>query len=129
MSLPLQDPEGNDVTLVAQLSMDRLQMVEALCKHWEGPISLALYMSDSEAQQFLSYALSSDVLHSRHNIGYHIVYKDGVSKEYFLYLRCNECKPVINKFYNVFSAIFSCELFTQYSTSTSQNTIRIFNRH
>ncbi|KAG8224789.1 hypothetical protein J437_LFUL002234 [Ladona fulva] len=24
-----------DVTLVAQLSMDRLQMVEALCKHWE----------------------------------------------------------------------------------------------
>ncbi|KAG1663199.1 LARGE xylosyl- and glucuronyltransferase 1 [Nymphon striatum] len=71
------DPEGNDVTLVAQLSMDRLQMVEALCKHWEGPISLALYMSDSEAQQFLSYALSSDVLRSRHNIGYHIVYKDG----------------------------------------------------
>jgi glycosyltransferase-like protein LARGE len=29
-------PDGYDVTLVAQLSMDRLQMVEALCKHWEG---------------------------------------------------------------------------------------------
>ena len=28
--------DGNDVTLVAQLSMDRLQMVESLCKHWEG---------------------------------------------------------------------------------------------
>jgi hypothetical protein len=28
--------DGYDVTLVAQLSMDRLQMVEALCKHWEG---------------------------------------------------------------------------------------------
>ncbi|KFM79337.1 Glycosyltransferase-like protein LARGE2, partial [Stegodyphus mimosarum] len=57
--------------------MDRLQMVEALCKHWEGPISLALYMSDSEVQQFLSYTLSSEILSSRKNLGYHIVYRDG----------------------------------------------------
>ncbi|XP_013774124.1 LARGE xylosyl- and glucuronyltransferase 1-like [Limulus polyphemus] len=70
-------PEGNDVTLVAQLSMDRLQMVEALCKHWDGPISLALYMSDSEVQQFLSYTLSSEILQSRKNVGYHIVYREG----------------------------------------------------
>lgn len=70
-------PEGNDVTLVAQLSMDRLQMVESLCKNWEGPISLALYMSDSEVQQFLSYTLSSEILQSRKNVGYHVVYKDG----------------------------------------------------
>ncbi|XP_004700780.2 LARGE xylosyl- and glucuronyltransferase 1 [Echinops telfairi] len=34
--------DNTDVTLVAQLSMDRLQMLEAICKHWEGPISLAL---------------------------------------------------------------------------------------
>ncbi|KAK1159685.1 LARGE xylosyl- and glucuronyltransferase 2-like isoform X1 [Acipenser oxyrinchus oxyrinchus] len=68
---------GADVTLVAQLSMDRLQMLEAICKHWEGPISLALYMSDAEAQQFLRYAQASEVLKSRKNIGYHIVYKEG----------------------------------------------------
>ncbi|XP_030845045.1 LARGE xylosyl- and glucuronyltransferase 1-like [Strongylocentrotus purpuratus] len=66
-----------DVTLVAQLSMDRLQMLEAICKHWEGPISLALYMSDAEAQQFIRYALSSETLMARKNIGYHVVYKDG----------------------------------------------------
>ena len=70
-------PEGNDVTLVAQLSMDRLQMVEALCQHWEGPISLALYLSDSEVQQFLGYAQTSEILSERKNIGYHIVYRDG----------------------------------------------------
>ncbi|CAG2161830.1 unnamed protein product [Oppiella nova] len=70
-------PEGNDVTLVAQLSMDRLQMVEALCQHWEGPISLAMYMSDSEVQQFLGYAQTSEILRERKNIGYHIVYRDG----------------------------------------------------
>uniref|UniRef100_A0A4W4G989 LARGE xylosyl- and glucuronyltransferase 2 n=2 Tax=Electrophorus electricus TaxID=8005 RepID=A0A4W4G989_ELEEL len=66
-----------DITLVAQLSMDRLQMLEAICKHWEGPISLALYMSDAEAQQFLRYAQASEVLKNRKNVGYHIVYKEG----------------------------------------------------
>lgn len=77
--LDYQQPKvlDTDVTLVAQLSMDRLQMLEAICKHWEGPISLALYMSDAEAQQFLRYALSSDILMGRKNIGYHVVYKDG----------------------------------------------------
>lgn len=69
--------DHTDVTLVAQLSMDRLQMLEAICKHWEGPISLALYLSDAEAQQFLRYAQGSEVLMSRQNVGYHIVYKEG----------------------------------------------------
>lgn len=69
--------ERTEVTLVAQLSMDRLQMLEAICKHWEGPISLALYLSDAEAQQFLRYAQGSDVLMGRSNVGYHIVYKEG----------------------------------------------------
>ena len=54
-------------------------MLETICKHWEGPISLALYMSDAEAQQFLRYAVESEILMSRKNVGYHIVYKDGVS--------------------------------------------------
>nr|XP_061809326.1 xylosyl- and glucuronyltransferase LARGE1-like isoform X3 [Nerophis lumbriciformis] len=70
-------PDNADVTLVAQLSMDRLQMLEAICKHWEGPISLALYLSDAEAQQFLRYAQGSEVLMSRGNVGYHVVYKEG----------------------------------------------------
>ncbi|XP_065448901.1 xylosyl- and glucuronyltransferase LARGE2 isoform X8 [Chrysemys picta bellii] len=73
----LASPDPADVTLVAQLSMDRLQMLEAICKHWAGPISLALYMSDAEAQQFLRYAQGSEVLSSRRNVAYHIVYKEG----------------------------------------------------
>ena len=71
-------PQEHDVTLVAQLSMDRLQMLETICKHWEGPISLALYMSDAEAQQFLRYAQASETLMNRKNIAYHLVYRDGV---------------------------------------------------
>jgi len=44
-----------------------------------GPISLALYMSDTEAQQFLSFVLACEPLAQRKNVGYHIVYKEGVS--------------------------------------------------
>lgn len=31
-------PDECDITLVAQLSMDRLQMVEMLCEYWDGNI-------------------------------------------------------------------------------------------
>lgn len=69
--------EGNDVTLVAQLSMDRLQMIESLCNHWDGPMSLTLYMTDSEVTLFTTYVSESKTLSDRKNIGYHIVYRDG----------------------------------------------------
>ena len=70
---------ASDVTLVTQLSADRLQMLELLCDHWPGPISLALYMSDAEAHLFLRYARQTPVLAARRNVAYHVVYKDGVS--------------------------------------------------
>ncbi|PIK41698.1 putative glycosyltransferase-like protein LARGE1-like [Apostichopus japonicus] len=65
--------EPNDVTLVAQLSIDRLNVgiyMQTLGR-------LALYISDGEAQRFLDYALNSETLQARKNVGYHIVYKDG----------------------------------------------------
>jgi len=70
---------ASDVTMVTQLSADRLQMLELLCSHWSGPISVTLYMSDAEAHQFLRYAMQTPALASRRNVAYHIVYKDGVS--------------------------------------------------
>ena len=36
MFCQVEDPF--DVTLVVQLSIDRLQMIETLCLHWEGKI-------------------------------------------------------------------------------------------
>ena len=44
-----------------------------------GPVSLSLYVSDAEAQQFLRYALKSKLLERRTNVGVHLVYKDGVN--------------------------------------------------
>ncbi|XP_002709120.1 xylosyl- and glucuronyltransferase LARGE2 isoform X1 [Oryctolagus cuniculus] len=70
-------PRPHDVTLVAQLSMDRLQMLEVLCRHWPGPMSLALYLTDAEAQQFLRFVEASPVLSARQDVAYHVVYREG----------------------------------------------------
>ena len=72
-----------DVTLITQLSVDRLQMLERLCNHWLGPISVTLYMTDEEAFEFRHHVMHTPVLRSRRNIAYHIVYKDGVSLNCF----------------------------------------------
>ncbi|XP_044728692.1 LARGE xylosyl- and glucuronyltransferase 2-like [Chrysoperla carnea] len=68
---------GNDVTLVTQLSFDRIQMIEQICNHWIGPASFTFYATDSEVQYILNYIQSIDVLKYRKNIAYHVVYKDG----------------------------------------------------
>uniref|UniRef100_A0A287D220 LARGE xylosyl- and glucuronyltransferase 2 n=1 Tax=Ictidomys tridecemlineatus TaxID=43179 RepID=A0A287D220_ICTTR len=70
-------PRPHDITLVAQLSMDRLQMLEVLCRHWPGPMSLALYLTDAEAQQFLHFVEASPVLSARQDVAYHVVYREG----------------------------------------------------
>lgn len=75
---PESDHQDELVTLVAQLSMDRLHMVESVCAQWTGPVSLALYLSDAEADQFVKFAQNSDVLSKRQNVGYHVVYREGV---------------------------------------------------
>nr|XP_020142088.1 LARGE xylosyl- and glucuronyltransferase 2 isoform X3 [Microcebus murinus] len=77
--LPHEPPphRPHDVTLVTQLSMDRLQMLEALCRHWPGPMSLALYLTDAEAQQFLRFVEASPVLSARQDVAYHVVYREG----------------------------------------------------
>lgn len=72
-------PTRNDVTYSTQLSFDRLQMIEELCKLWKGPISFTIYVSDPEFQETMNYIEHSDLLQSRSNIAYHAVFKDGVS--------------------------------------------------
>ncbi|KAF6033547.1 GYLTL1B [Bugula neritina] len=71
------DTESGDITLVAQLSIDRLGVLELLCEHWTGPMSLALYLSDAEAQQFHDFVSNSPSISHRQNIGYHVVFKTG----------------------------------------------------
>ena len=42
-------------------------------------MSLSLYLSDAEADQFVKFAHNSEVLKLRTNVGFHLVYKEGVS--------------------------------------------------
>lgn len=67
-----------DVALVTQCSVERIPLLEALSKHWPGTISVAIYLTDAEVQNFLDFVRSSADLRTRRNIAYHVVYKDGV---------------------------------------------------
>lgn len=70
------DIDDFDVTLVLQLSMDRLQFLERLVNYWEGPLSVAIYLSDCEVTKLESFIRDwSDTLSARKNIGYHLVFK------------------------------------------------------
>lgn len=101
-----QPSSDRDVTLVAQLSMDRVHMLEPLCSHWLGPMSLALYASDSEAQEFLQLMNTHLPLMSRRkNVALHVVYKDPQSQLYPVnYLR-NVALKYVNTEYMYLSDI------------------------
>ena len=66
-----------DVTLVSQLSIDRLQTLEIILKHWIGPVSLAVYATDYEAWQVIQYLGSLKIAHKQKMLAVHIVYKQG----------------------------------------------------
>ena len=109
-------PSGDhDVTLVAQLSMERVHMLDPLCSHWHGPMSLVLYTSDSEACQFLhSMSTHLPLMSRRKNVALHIVYKDRRSQMYPVnYLR-NVALKFINTHYVYLSDIDFLPAFDLY---------------
>ncbi|XP_029047505.2 LARGE xylosyl- and glucuronyltransferase 1-like isoform X1 [Osmia bicornis bicornis] len=66
-----------DVALITQCSVERIPLLEDISKHWPGTISVALYLTDAEVQNFLEFVRGSVELRKRKNIAYHVVYKDG----------------------------------------------------
>ncbi|CAG9571674.1 unnamed protein product [Danaus chrysippus] len=76
MDYSYMNVDSFDVTLVLQLSMDRLQFLERIVKYWEGPLSAAIYLSDCEVTKLESFIRDwSSTLNIRNNIGYHLVFK------------------------------------------------------
>ncbi|KHN88693.1 Glycosyltransferase-like protein LARGE2 [Toxocara canis] len=67
-----------DVTLSTQLSMDRFVLFESLLNYWSGPISAAIYLSDSELAQLMQYLADTKVFYDRSDIAIHAVFKEGV---------------------------------------------------
>ncbi|XP_049878652.1 xylosyl- and glucuronyltransferase LARGE2-like [Pectinophora gossypiella] len=76
MEYSYHSEDSFDVTLVLQLSMDRLQFLERLVKYWEGPLSAAIYLADCEVTKLESFIQDwSSTLSSRKNVAYHLVFK------------------------------------------------------
>ena len=65
------------ITLVAQLSMDRLNMIESIVHKWKGPISMSVFASDADLPVLEQYHNNSQALRERTNIAIHIVFRRG----------------------------------------------------
>uniref|UniRef100_A0A5K3EG06 Glycosyltransferase-like protein LARGE1 n=1 Tax=Mesocestoides corti TaxID=53468 RepID=A0A5K3EG06_MESCO len=65
------------VTLVSQLTLDRLHRLEEISGSWEGPMSLAVYLTDRELTVLTEYLDSSSFLALRSNIYIHLVFQEG----------------------------------------------------
>ena len=67
-----------DVTLITQLSFDRLSILfKLLTDHWKGPVSATIYCTDYESWQVMEQFNYDDKLRKRKNIAIHIVYISG----------------------------------------------------
>lgn len=69
-------PRRKDVTLVTQMSVDRLHMLAPLYANWNGPISLAVYATDSQINHLVDYILKTLIQISR-RLSLHVMFKKG----------------------------------------------------
>nr|CAB3251538.1 glycosyltransferase-like protein LARGE2 [Phallusia mammillata] len=75
-------PIEDDVSIVVHLSIDRLQMLEILCRQWDGPVSVAIFLSDFDARKVEVFVQESSILNSRKNIAFHLVFQNTVKDVY-----------------------------------------------
>ena len=64
----------SEITLISQLSMDRLHMLEPLCLYWKGPMSISVYASDAEAVKLFDYVTNHWCFRQRNDVAVHVVY-------------------------------------------------------
>ncbi len=69
-----QPSDEYDVTLITQLSLDRMPLLEMILELWDGPLSASLYVEESQILELLRIIHDSSVL-QRENVAIHVVYK------------------------------------------------------
>ena len=79
-----QPPEDTAISMVTQLQINRLDGLERLLVGWDGPASVALYLSDEEAFRFADYVNMTKSLRSKKNVSFHVVFKRQVRNIYLL---------------------------------------------
>ena len=68
-----------DVTLATHLDYNRLYLLERILGHWDGPASVAIHVTDSQAQEVVDFLLHSKSLQNRVNVSYHFLFRVGPS--------------------------------------------------
>ncbi|KAB0792715.1 hypothetical protein PPYR_14674 [Photinus pyralis] len=70
-------PKEHDVTLVTQFPYEKLDVFEAMCRRWLGPISATVYLSEADLEKTIDFIEKSSDLKRRYNVAYHAVFKRG----------------------------------------------------
>lgn len=68
----------DDITLVTQLSADRLHILDLLLDYWPGPVSAAVYVELKDLSSLPKVIVQHLSLLTRDNVDLHIVLKAGV---------------------------------------------------
>ena len=69
--------EDHETTLVTQFTMNRLRTMRTLIENWNGPVSISMYGSDSDAIELSKFISTFGLLSKRSNINLHMIYKQG----------------------------------------------------
>ncbi|ELU09782.1 hypothetical protein CAPTEDRAFT_220855 [Capitella teleta] len=76
-SRSLFQPNGSRVTLVTQVSFNRLFNLTTQAKHWPGPMSVAMYLPLFRLETFVMDYCEAESLNKRENIQIHIMLDEG----------------------------------------------------
>ena len=68
-------PSDIDVSVVTQLTFDRVHTLEQFASSWLGPMVVVLYLTDMEAFKLKTLLKESSVFQRRTNIDLHLVFK------------------------------------------------------
>ena len=77
-----------DITLVTQLTLDRILAVEYHSIHWQGPISVALYIPETRLSDLHEIFRYSQTLTRTYNLAVHLVFRDLVCIS-IAFLKCS----------------------------------------
>lgn len=69
---------GEFVTLIAHMTEDRLPKLDIILQHWNGPVSVAVYINIDHLHDFIPRLLEIEGLKERYNVLLHFVPEEGV---------------------------------------------------
>ena len=72
--------DKHDVTVVTQLTFDRISRLSLFLSHWTGPASIAIYVADEQLEELYNFVDSTAIIseRARNNLAIHVVFNHSV---------------------------------------------------